>query len=329
MTPDDAVPWQMLERYLAGELTPVEHDAVHRWLEADPSHKAILDAARQARAAASSPPPEWDIDRMWRGVARETARAGDAVAGVDSRRRHWRWAVRVAAALVVAIGGGLVWRAVPHTDTYTAAAGQRSTVTLADGTVVTLAPATRLRVAFRESRREVALDGEAFFAVVHDARRPFTVRAGNAVATDIGTRFAVRRYAEDTAVQVVVADGAVSFSDTASRGGGRLVLGAGMRGVVGRAGATAVTTGVDVATALAWTNGTLTFDRAPLRLVVAELGRWYDVDVELADSAIGERLVTTSLKDETLPEALTALSASLRLDAVRRGRVVILSGARR
>jgi transmembrane sensor len=235
-----------------------------------------------------------------------------------------------AAAVVVAASSAVVWRRTPHGVSVLAAApGQRRTVTLDDGTVVTLAPATRIRVAFESSRREVTLDGEAFFSVVHDARRPFAVRVGNAVATDIGTRFDVRRYPDEPSVRVVVADGAVSLGDTAVHDAARPTLTAGMLGVVDRRGATLVTRAADVSAVLAWTGGTLAFDRAPLRAVVAELGRWYDVDVRLADSAIGARLVTTSLKDETLPEALTALSASLRLDVVRRGHVVTFTEARR
>jgi hypothetical protein len=46
-----------------------------------------------------------------------------------------------------------------------------------------------------------------------------------------------------------------------------------------------------------------------------------------ADTTLGERMVTTSLKDETLSEVLTALGASLKLNVERRGRVVTLSEA--
>jgi transmembrane sensor len=331
MTPDDSVPWQLLERYLAGELPPDEQDVVRRWVQANPANEALLDAALRARAVAGSPPPEWNVDRLWRGVVQGTAQAGDAIVPVTQRTPSWRWVSAAAAAIVVAVGGAVAWYELPRTDTYLAVAGQRTTVTLRDGTVATLAPATRLRVMLGRSRRDVALDGEAYFAVVHDAGRPFTVRSGNAIATDIGTRFVVRRYPEDTAVQVTVAEGAVALRDVADAAGGTsgALLGAGTRGTVDRRGATTVTRGIDVATALAWREGRLDFDRAPLRAVAAELGRWYDVDIALADTVIGARLVTTSLKDETLPEALTALSASLRLDVVQRGRVVTFMEAHR
>jgi transmembrane sensor len=322
----ESVPWALLDRYLAGELNADEQETMRRWMAADPGAAAILAAARRARDVGASPAPEWDLGRMWAGVVRDTARAGDPV--VPSRPRWgkaWVAGAAVAAALVLAIGGVVVSGVIPqlsHERVYATRAGERQTLTLEDGTIVTLGPASRMRVAIAAERREVRLEGEGFFSVVHDAGRPFRVHAGNAVATDVGTRFMVRRYLDDTAVRVVVADGAVALGD-------RTTLTHGMLGVVGRDGATRVTAGVDVAAAMAWTDGALVFDRVPLRVVAGELGRWYDVEIRFADPAMGEELVTTSLKDETLTEVLTALSASLALDATRQGRVVTFTQTER
>src|SRR5256885_1096045 len=60
--------------------------------------------------------------------------------------------------------------------TYVTAVRERSELRLPDGTRVRLAPASKLRVAtdFGVERRDVYLDGEAYFEVVHDEMRPFT-----------------------------------------------------------------------------------------------------------------------------------------------------------
>jgi transmembrane sensor len=82
----------------------------------------------------------------------------------------------------------------PEPRTFTTAVAQRAEVRLIDGTRVMMAPGTTLRVAadFGSQRRDVWLEGEAFFDVVHDRTRPFTVRAGSVSAHDLGTAFAVR-----------------------------------------------------------------------------------------------------------------------------------------
>ena len=86
---------------------------------------------------------------------------------------------------------------------------------LPDGTRGRLAPGSHLRVAaeFGADRRDIHLGGEAFFDVVHDPRRPFTVFAGNAGAREVGTAFSVRAYPQDSAATVVVREGEVALAD--------------------------------------------------------------------------------------------------------------------
>src|SRR5206468_9531820 len=62
--------------------------------------------------------------------------------------------------------------------------------------------------------RDVYLDGEAFFEVAHDARRPFAVHTARAVARDLGTRFNVRAYRDAADVVVAVAEGAVALKSS-------------------------------------------------------------------------------------------------------------------
>ncbi len=62
------------------------------------------------------------------------------------------------------------------------------------------------------------LEGEGYFEVTHDARRPFRVHAGDALTEDLGTRFVVRAYPELAAVDVAVAEGVVSLRRHPPRG---------------------------------------------------------------------------------------------------------------
>ena len=138
----------------------------------------------------------------------------------------------VAAAIVIAIAGGALYarralqvrmiRVVDEKVTGGAAtiAGQRTLVPLPDSSVAILGPASTLRYAFNRGARDVVLDGMAEFRVVHDTSRRFTVRAGKAVVTDIGTEFVVRAYEIDSSVRVSVASGMVSLASATSADGG-------------------------------------------------------------------------------------------------------------
>jgi len=195
---------------------------------------------------------------------------------------------------------------------------ERAELRLSDGTRIRLAPASRVQVDadYDEQQRVVHLDGEAYFEVKHDAAKPFVVYAGASVTRDLGTDFAVRNYAEDAGVQVVVRTGAVAMS-----GVGR--LGAGDVGRLRSDGSSSVTRGGDVESLLGWLDGRLIFRDAPLNSVIAELRRWHDADVKLADPALGTLPFTGVLTDASFRSSIDLVAATLGLRARRTGARVV------
>jgi transmembrane sensor len=190
---------------------------------------------------------------------------------------------------------------------YVTAPGQRAEVLLRDGTQVRLAPASRLRVAtdYGTGRRDVYLDGEAYFDVTHDEHRPFTVFTANASAQDLGTQFSVRSYPGEGAVEVVVREGAVALSGVGP-------LEAGDVGRLTAKGRTDVRRGVDADSALGWLDGRLDFHDAPLAHVLRDVGRWYDVDVS-AEPALAALPFTGTLAGGSADAAVELVAATLGL----------------
>ncbi len=89
--------------------------------------------------------------------------------------------------------------------------GERKKIELADGTIVWLNAASKLTYPgkFTGERREVYLEGEAYFDVAEDAGRPFVIRSGELETTVLGTSFNIRAYEEDKKVSVAVVTGMV------------------------------------------------------------------------------------------------------------------------
>lgn len=282
--------------------------------------------------------------------------AGDArqpEAPFRARRAAWlldrRLGRRLAAGVLLAVGAAGLWRTLAPraADTLTlgAPAGRRLVTTLPDGTRLVLNAGSRVRLAAGYGAgpggaRELTLDGEAYFAVVRDARHPFRVRAGGATVEDLGTRFAVRAYAEEGGrVEVAVAEGRVALGvppadsePNTTPSAPAVALEAGevarvdARGTVTRARA-------DVARRLAWAEGdagVLVLDDVPLGEAVAPLARWLDLDLRLGDSTLAARRGRARLASPTAPgaptgaDALAALARALRVRAVRDGRTVTL-----
>ncbi|NUQ19981.1 MAG: DUF4974 domain-containing protein [Gemmatimonadaceae bacterium] len=189
---------------------------------------------------------------------------------------------------------------------------------LPDGTRVVLGAASTLRYsATFGAAREVVLDGEGYFEVVHDPRHPFRVRAGDAVAEDIGTAFGVRAYPRDGTVRVVVATGAVALHSARDSSAPRAMLRPGQRGALRRGETRVAVDSAELSSALAWLRGALAFDDAPLPEVVAELERWYDVRIRIGDSTLATRRLTASFPSATLADVLAALAPALDLRYAR------------
>ncbi len=331
-----------------------------------------LEQAFGARAPVPQPPdarasfaalrgrlgaPEVQCPTPTHGVGKSSSRGARASVAIPSTRPRgvvggaWRWAALATSVVVLGIGvaiGSLVHHASVRSlgREYATVAGQRLSVTLVDGTQLTLAPASRLRIAVDYGRlgsgREVELEGEAYFAVTHDAAHPFAVGAHGVVTRDVGTVFDVRAYPEDAGARIGVVEGAVAVSTAAA-----CRTGAGGQGAVGaraarppssdvpdegcgaqvRAGdvatvvndKVAVEHGVDVASLTEWTAGRLVFDRTPMTTVVAEVSRWYGIDVRLGDPALAAQAFSATLTTESARDAVAVLADALRLRVETRG----------
>lgn len=339
----DGDAWALLPKYFAGSCTPSERDALEAWMLANPRRRAEVDVLRAGWNSVPQVEPSGRADALWarimvpdsRGRSRRvvgTTVGRGPLSVLGARGAHPRGAhprSLIAAMLVVAVGIGLAVAAArrgTHPTTvdrvYATTAGQRLTVTLVDGTHLTLAPASTVRIAAdyggSTRGREVRLDGEAFFEVRHDAARPFAVVTPLGVVRDLGTRFDVQAYAADRRARVVVSDGMVDVRvakaadpKAADRS---TVLTGGMAATLDSAGQVAVVAGIDPHTYTDWTDGRLVFTNVPLSDVVPVLARWYGLTVHVGNGLRARRLSTT-LTTESPGDAIALIAAGLNVHA--------------
>jgi ferric-dicitrate binding protein FerR (iron transport regulator) len=337
--------WELLDRYLSGDASPDERARMEAWLAEDPEHWAQLAALREAlaKAALSDPAVEEAKAEIWARLEREIGRPGNP-AGVERKRpprrapeftvspsRRQFTAARLAAALFLTVIGGtalgvLLLRRDPPAAAgamrvATTTPGQRARFRLPDGTQVVLGVASVLRYPreFRDGSRDLSLEGEAYFEVVHDERRPFVVWAGDLVAKDLGTQFTIRAYPEDTRARVVVREGRVSIRAAAgATSGPERVVAPGQLGRLSGGGEPVVEQ-ADTAAWFAWTEGRLVFANTPLGEAVKQIERWRDVEIRLAPTGIGKRQFTTSFGDEPTLAILQVIGTGLRLAVEQTG----------
>lgn len=253
------------------------------WREADPRHAAAYARLQQLWGASGHLP---SLARTHEGVGRRAVLQGALGAG--------------AAVVLVAGVGRLAMGAHPFADHRTRP-GERSTVILVDGSRIELSTATALTTDFSGCRRRIRLlEGEAWFQVAPDPRRPFVVEAAGGSTTALGTAFSVAVNGEEAAVSVT--DHAVRV---ASRGAQARV--ASGESVTYDAKGTGRVRATD-SSVLAWREGRLAFVNRPLNEVVATLDRWTGERTMILDNELGRQSVTLTLGVEHAAEGLGRLA---------------------
>ncbi len=334
---------------LSGSASPEEEADLERWISEDPVRGELFHSLREIATMTGRLPHRHDADAAWlRLRARMKSappRAGEPIplrprpASTHSRS-HDRGGVaaarttllRMAAVLGMIAAAALLWTtlrgttAAPEMREVATAPGQRSTVTLGDGSEVELGPDSRLRVPVRFDRRtrHVEVEGAAYFRVIHDPRRPFEVHAKGSATRVLGTEFSVRAYPDEVEVSVAVREGSVALGAIGASGAAVVVLGAGDVGNLLPDGTAEVRPATDLDLHLGWTHGRLAFQNERLSRVVLELSRWYGVDIRLGDPQLGSRRLTVVADSEPLDEVLRRISLSLDLHHQRVGSVITL-----
>jgi transmembrane sensor len=197
-------------------------------------------------------------------------------ADVDHAPRHRE---AIAAAIILALLAGAaglyLHNRMRGSETYVAHIGERPIVRLADGTRIQLNTNSQVQARVTKAERMVTLDrGEAYFDVIHDAKRPFVVYAGNRRITDLGTKFSVRREGDD--VRVVVTEGRVRVDRLGAPLPAAPVFAGRDTVVVSKADEILVAAKGqrEIDDDLSWRAGMLTFDQATLADAAQQFNRY-------------------------------------------------------
>lgn len=267
-----AARWLMLRR--SGEMTPADERAFHAWLDETPGHQ---DAWLR-------------MERVW-ALTGAVAEDPEIAAGrADdqrqfARRPSWRKIAGIAAAMLIALSStwavrdsGLVGNFgaghIVQAQNFRTGLGQRTTVTLDDGSVVTLDTDSEVRVLAMASTRSLALTrGRAFFKVAKDPNRPFLVRAGDKTVRALGTSFGVRLDKGEVIVTLVEGKVRVEEPREFLKPGHSAEMTAGAELVAGADDDWSIDP-VDTSRATSWLEGRLTFMRDPLAEAVEEMNRY-------------------------------------------------------
>lgn len=311
---------QWSARLHSGRFTPADEQALDDWLQADPENEREFMAVEQLSSLAST----LDKDLV------SSLYGGAVPVRPDLRRRKL---MRNAGALVAVAGSaGLASLVLSPQAVYAASlqtrVGERRWIPLPDGSSLELNTGTQAELRFYEDSRHLDLiQGEVMFSVASSPQRPFTVKAGTTQVRVTGTSFTVRRDAEQ--VKVLVESGSVEVSSGRWWNRQTRYLAAGSGATISPEEGLSIQTDVDVAAATAWRQGRLIVRDMSLSEVVAEINRYREQPIRIAEAKLGQQRVTASFLLDEQSAVLQALQQILPLRARTQddGSIILVSAS--
>ena len=123
------------------------------------------------------------------------------------------------------------------------------------------------------------LDGEGYFEVAHDRKKPFKVESKDMCVTVLGTRFNLRNFADDEEVVVTLSEGSVAIDNLLAKNAPQRVLVPGQRAVVDKRNGRMKVEEANAANAHQWIYGYLFFDEELLPDIAKRLERSYNISI--------------------------------------------------
>jgi len=248
------------------------------------------------------------------------------------RRRLVRNALKIAAVLVLGLTIGMGFSLLQKSDSleFTARApgGSVSHLLLPDSTIVYLNADSEITYAHDagKNRREVTLDGEAWFRVKGDPKKPFRVRTGFYDVVVTGTEFNVRAYRLDNQIVTTLVEGSVRISPTEDfKMNLEKNLRPGQQLVYNREDHTIVTRKVDPRYYTSWKDNKLVFINMNLSDLVVLLERKYGVEIDVSDRSILQYHYDGTIKNEGILEIMDLLKITLPIEYQVVGQKIIIT----
>lgn len=249
-------------------------------------------------------------EEAWEQLQAKLAQKRDAQVISMPRRGALRWVAAAAAIVIVGVLGYLfVPTAVTALDAGSHTATGFTTVELPDGSVAMLTPETKLNWSFSETRRELKLEGEAFFEVVSGV--PFEVATPSGKVEVLGTSFSV--YTNDQAFAVECVTGSVRVSDADAEA----TITAG-QGVKRRRGALGTPYEHEMEGPQWASSGEVSYSNADLYRVMRHVMQRFDVTVRMENISEGKEFSGTfvmSDPENTLQIIAKAMALEVKKEA--------------
>lgn len=228
------------------------------------------------------------------------------------RKQRWHRYMKYAAIITVILSTSLglyTWLDMPEDNQMVAVnvkKGSKADLMLPDGTHVQLNAGTNLQYDVNNNKRRlVKLSGEAFFEVAKNPECPFKVMVNDIEIEVLGTSFNIKSYNHNT-VETSLITGRIKISGKSLPQ--EYILSPGEKATYCATSKVLKITQADTHVEAGWCDNFLIFESAPLNEVIAQIERWYGVNIELHRKEIANDLLSGSFRHESVENIIESLS---------------------
>jgi len=279
----------LLEKYISGNATKEEKQSVTEWIQASDDNLREYMAKRKL----------YDI-ALWR--TKPVTEEEKSTKSGFTLRTFWIEAAKIAAVVAIVLLGTHYWsgKKQPEKEALTQSifvpAGQRAEVMLSDGTKVWLNSRSTLTFPgnFTGNIRNVKLDGEGYFSVTKNAKKPFIVETNKYNVKVLGTEFNVIAYASDSIWETSLLQGSVE-----------IVMPGGKRKMKLEPNTMAILKGnklekgnIKEIDYFLWREGLICFNNISVKEMVEKLKLYYGVNIVVKNSRILENRYTGKFRTD-------------------------------
>lgn len=321
----------LIGKVLSGEATAAELALLNEWMAESAENalyfKQVKSLFDTSNASANAIP--FDVDAAWNKVRTRinTKAKRGRVIPLHSKQTIWVW--RIAAALVVLIGLGVVlYQSVNQEIPHYALQSLDSVVkdTLSDGSTAVLNKQTELTFSHdvKGKVRIATLKGEAFFEVKHNDQEKFIIHSDELRIEDIGTSFNVKALPGADSAEVYLKEGVVRIYTNAQDG---ITLQAGETGIYVRSKKEFIKKETTSETeAGAYATHDFKFRNARLEKVIRKLNEVYETKIELSSAVLNDCRISVNFNDDDIETIAQVIAESLGLSVEIKNGKLLLSG---
>jgi len=326
---------ELLAKYVANEATIGEKAIVESWLTENASNAKHLDQLNiifnQATALKES--QQFDTDAAWLKVKSRLGKQETKTIefkpqipiAVGTNFNTW---LRIAASIVVVLGIG--YYAMQFFSKPVDLYSQQATTTilkdtLPDGSTIVINKKSSLAYEYnpRKKTRKLTLEGEAYFNVKHEEKKPFIIETQEVIIEDIGTTFNVKSYTQSNTIEVFVESGEVRFYTNNNEG---LYLKQGETGIYNKSNksfARLIETDTNI---LSYQNHIFHFNNTDLGTIIDEINEVYNVKLVAVKEQLRGCRITVDFKGESLESIIDIISETLNLTVTKLDNQIMLDG---